>query len=108
MDFNLSSTRIWSLWRSEDGETSVYSAALYTGGEGTHWVPVILEPVPDTNFTPDTDYVDPRQAYLQHIFYPARFPLHIISKALSVGEIILCLWGNVNKNICRYIKDRQY
>uniref|UniRef100_A0A1Y1M1R8 Uncharacterized protein n=1 Tax=Photinus pyralis TaxID=7054 RepID=A0A1Y1M1R8_PHOPY len=85
VDFNLSSNQIWSMWRSEDGEISVYCAPLVTNSsKGTYWIPAMLEPVPDANFVPDMDSFDPRQAYLNHIFYPSRFPLHIISKALSI------------------------
>ena len=61
----------------------MYSASLQSG---SHWIPVILESVPDAGQTPNIDgETDPRQVYLQHIFQPGRFPLHIISKALNVS-----------------------
>lgn len=91
VDFNLTTNRVWSLWREDDGYTSVFTAALCVGGdEGTHWIPVTLESIPQVNFMLDTDFVDPKQDFLQHIFYPGRFPLHIISKALSVCISICC------------------
>lgn len=51
-----------------------------------NWTPVVLENIPDVETGPVEDGEgDPRQVYLGHIFYPGRFPLHIISKALSVS-----------------------
>lgn len=86
VDFSLTSTRIWSVFRNEDGYCSAYSALLSAVvGKGSHWIPVVLEPIPDTNDLPTNADVDPRQMYLEHIFYPGRFPLNIISKALSVS-----------------------
>ncbi|KAF5272220.1 hypothetical protein FQA39_LY01302 [Lamprigera yunnana] len=85
VDFNLLSNHIWSMWRSEDGDTAVYNAVLCNdGGEGSHWIPATLEPIPDADFIPDMNSLDPRQAYLNHIFFPSRFPLSVISKALSI------------------------
>ncbi|KAF5295354.1 hypothetical protein FQR65_LT01544 [Abscondita terminalis] len=85
VDFNLSSDQIWSMWRSEDGETAVYNAELFNDdGKGSHWIPATLEPIPDAEFVPDMNSFDPRQAYLNHIFYPSRFPLAVINKALSI------------------------
>ncbi|KAK4875779.1 hypothetical protein RN001_012201 [Aquatica leii] len=85
VDFNVSSNQIWSMWRSEDGDTAVYNTELFSSsGEASHWIPVTLEPIPDADFVPDMNSFDPRQAYLNHIFYPSRFPLAVINKALSI------------------------
>ncbi|GJQ71484.1 hypothetical protein Trydic_g11201 [Trypoxylus dichotomus] len=85
VDFSLTTSRIWSVWRGEDGECTVYSAALSYGGEkGSHWVPVILEPLPHPTEVPYNPDLDPKQLYLEYIFYPGRFSLNIISKALSI------------------------
>lgn len=82
IDFTLSTSRIWSVWRGKEGECEVYSASHHSG---SHWIPVVLETVPDASQSPNIDgETDPRQSYLQHIFQPGRFPLHIISKALNV------------------------
>ncbi|CAH1112722.1 unnamed protein product [Psylliodes chrysocephalus] len=90
IDFALQTNRLWSLWRSEDGDSVVYTASLplckQSGTfKSTSWTPVILETIPDANQAPANDGdSDSRQIYLQHIFHPGRFPLHIISKALSI------------------------
>lgn len=50
-----------------------------------------LENLPDADDIQRTEGdADPRQVYLQNIFYPFRFPLHIIGKALSVSQLYLC------------------
>ncbi|KAJ8978445.1 hypothetical protein NQ317_017648 [Molorchus minor] len=81
IDFSIQKNRLWSAWRSEDGECVVYTASYKTN----NWTRVILEALPDANQAPALDgESDPRQFYLQHIFHPGRFPLHIIGKALSI------------------------
>ncbi|XP_018568434.1 nuclear pore complex protein Nup160 homolog isoform X2 [Anoplophora glabripennis] len=86
IDFALQTNRLWSAWRCEDGECLVYTASLQSDTfKSNSWTPVILETLPDANQAPTTDgESDPRQVYLQHIFSPGKFPLHIISKALSI------------------------
>ncbi|CAH0554990.1 unnamed protein product [Brassicogethes aeneus] len=86
IDFALQPNRLWSAWRCEDGDCVAFSASLYANGdESSSWTPVILETLPDANQYPAVDdEIDPKQAYLQHIFHPGRFPLHIISKALCI------------------------
>lgn len=86
IDFALSTTRIWSVWRGKDGESNVYWAPIQSG---TKWIPVVLEALPDSTEPSNVDgESDPRQVYLQYIFHPGRFPLHIISKALNVSIFI--------------------
>ncbi|KAG5881796.1 hypothetical protein JTB14_037092 [Gonioctena quinquepunctata] len=95
IDFALQTNRLWTAWRCEDGECVVYTTALQTGTystsrqlgliRSTNWAPVILDTMPDANQAPANDgESDPRQVYLQHIFHPGKFPMHIISKALSI------------------------
>lgn len=86
VDYVLTSSRIWSVWRVE-GECTIYSAQLTTKDARCYnWVPVLLEPLPDVNQPPeDSSDKDPRQLYLQHIFQPGSFPIHVIQKALSVS-----------------------
>ncbi|XP_057663813.1 nuclear pore complex protein Nup160 homolog [Diorhabda carinulata] len=90
IDFAVQTNRIWSVWRCEDGDSMVYTASLPVSQQSgvfksSSWSPVILETIPDANEAPSNDGEgDPRQVYLQYIFHPGRFPLHIISKALSI------------------------
>ncbi|RZC33085.1 nuclear pore complex protein Nup160 -like, partial [Asbolus verrucosus] len=109
IDFTLSTVRIWSVWRGKDGECEVYSASAHSG---TNWAPVVLESVPDASQPPNIDgETDPRQVYLQHIFQPGRFPLHIISKALNIykrSTIISDLnlsAAHLKQQICMAVED---
>lgn len=83
IDFSLSTASVWSVWREKDGECVVYTAPLQISS--CYWMPVVLESIPDAEQPPNIDgETDPHQAYLQYIFHPGRFPLHIINKALNV------------------------
>lgn len=35
----------------------------------------------------DSAESDPRQFYLEHLFFPGRFPLHILNKSLGVSTV---------------------
>lgn len=51
-------------------------------------MPVTLEPLPDAEQpVDDSGDKDPRHIYMQYIFHPGRFPVHVIRKALSVSKI---------------------
>lgn len=84
IDFTVDNERLWSLWRSESGESKLYTTTL-NGKQ--QWQAVFLEALPDPNHTANIERCnkDPRQVYLEYIFYPGRFPLHVISKALCVS-----------------------
>ncbi|XP_044262804.1 nuclear pore complex protein Nup160 homolog [Tribolium madens] len=109
IDFTLSTSRIWSVWRGKEGECEVYSASNQAG---SHWIPVVLESVPDASQPLNIDgETDPRQSYLQHIFHPGRFPLHIISKALNiykrsaiVGDVNISA-AQLKQQICMAVED---
>lgn len=93
IDYALTPSRIWSIWRSLDGEWSLYSGQ-YNSEETNDdfvWTPVVLEPLPNAQELPCDGTIDPRQQYLDYIFYPGRFPLQIISKALSVSNLTYLL-----------------
>lgn len=88
MDYTLTPSRIWSVWGMEGTFTfpSVYTAVLDAEKSmGLHWMPVTLESLPDAEQpVEETTDKDPRQIYMQYIFHPGRFPIHVIRKALSV------------------------
>lgn len=90
VDFALTPTRIWSVWGIEGAFAfhSVYTAVLNVEKSvGLHWMPVTLEPLPDPEQpVDDSSDKDPRQIYMQYIFHPGRFPVHVIRKALSVSS----------------------
>ncbi|KAJ8959900.1 hypothetical protein NQ318_011637 [Aromia moschata] len=83
IDFAIQTNRLWSAWRSEDGECVVYTASY----KSNNWTRVILETLPDEdplNMSDMDEHYEPRQFYLDYIFHPGRFPLSVISKALSI------------------------
>ncbi|KAK9890753.1 hypothetical protein WA026_012101 [Henosepilachna vigintioctopunctata] len=82
IDLSLTMSRIWSVWRGEVGECKVYSTCLQQD-DVRDWTPVILEEPPESQPPFLDGESDPSQVYLQYIFHPGRFPLHIINKALN-------------------------
>ncbi|GLV46556.1 Nucleoporin 160kD, partial [Carabus blaptoides fortunei] len=83
MDFTLDNRRVWAVWRGIDGECYVNCACL-DSQLGTKWIPVILNPPLDPEYVSSDPGIDPRQAYVNFIFHPGRFPLSVITKALSI------------------------
>lgn len=86
VDFKMTLNRIWSVWRSHDGDSKIYTACIRRKGCGTSslWMPVILEYPPENTPPQIEGESDPSQVYLHYIFQPGRFPLHIINKALNI------------------------
>lgn len=83
MDFSLDSKRLWAVWRDTEGECCVKSACLDNHCRG-EWMRTVLNPPLDPEYIPVDPDVDPKQAYVSFIFHPGRFPLSVISKALSI------------------------
>ncbi|XP_045475134.1 nuclear pore complex protein Nup160 homolog [Harmonia axyridis] len=84
IDMSLTMSRIWSVWRSEEGDCKVYSTCLQQGENDVRdWTPIILEELPENQPPMLDSESDPSQVYLQYIFHPGRFPLHVINKALN-------------------------
>ncbi|XP_076265249.1 nuclear pore complex protein Nup160 [Rhynchophorus ferrugineus] len=92
IDFSFQSDRIWSAWRTSEDDCIIYTASLTSGG----WVPVIKEVINDIQVPVTTGDCDPRQVYLQHLFSPGRFPLHIINKSLGIYKKSSLLSTEVN------------
>ncbi|XP_071447164.1 nuclear pore complex protein Nup160 homolog, partial [Hetaerina americana] len=101
VDFQFSQYRLWAVWTVSDGSMLVssmlmdLSEAKASGGSApstqAEWETAILEVAPRGLLVPTASpeegldpMVDPRQAYLAHIFHPGRFPLAVIAKALAV------------------------
>ncbi|KAH1005345.1 hypothetical protein HUJ04_006346 [Dendroctonus ponderosae] len=80
IDFALQFNRIWAAWRINDDDCVIYSASF----QSRVWTPIVKEVVHDTEVPRNSAECDPRQFYLQHLFHPGRFPLHIINKALGI------------------------
>ncbi|CAG9862053.1 unnamed protein product [Phyllotreta striolata] len=82
IDFAAQLDCLWSVWRSDVGETVVYKASF----KSNQWTQVILEPEPCEKQFP-IKFNDVKTMYLQHIFHPGRFPLHVINKTLSIYKM---------------------
>lgn len=96
--------------RGKNRECQIYYAKVSTSAvPNEHWIPVILSPIShQQEMQYNSDYVDPREAHLNYIFYPGRFPLNVISKALNVRN--WKLFCDIFINMCnfRFIRDRLY
>lgn len=109
IDFCLQSNRIWSAWRTTEDDCVVYTASLTSGT----WTPVVKEFIHDTQGPQSVGECDPRQVYLQHLFHPGRFPLHIINKSLGIykkshlvgSEINLTSVAALKQAICLAIES---
>ncbi|KAF4524937.1 hypothetical protein B566_EDAN013900, partial [Ephemera danica] len=90
IDFWLSSNHIWALWSDAQGETVIKHRKLdpLQAPGRTDWLEVKQESPPDRTFDPCHSNEDPRRAYLEYIFHPGMFPLAIINKALTGGDLI--------------------
>lgn len=109
VDFSFTFTQIWTMSRGKDCECQVYYTKITTNTEpGVPWMPAILDPMLNQQEVPyNCDYVDPREAYLNYIFYPGRFPLNVINKALNVSNYEH-LQRVLNLDNCRYTRDHLY
>ncbi|OAD58553.1 hypothetical protein WN48_10964 [Eufriesea mexicana] len=89
VDFFFTTTRLWAVWRTTDMDTvEVTHAQLSLSGArvNSEWEAAILEQTPDRDYIlSDTD-TDPRQAYINYIFYPGQFSLTDITKALTIYQ----------------------
>lgn len=98
VDFQLSTTHLWTLWTTLDSEPIMRYANLTSNVSGgascadlsTRWSNVVLESPPDPSFVPGGNNealsaFDPRQAYLQQLFYPGRFSPQTLAKTVSVS-----------------------
>ena len=105
VDFCVSRSQIWALWTDLDTETPVLRYAYFDSGspglasdyfeepagddgEGG-WKKVVLEEPPEPEVPPenpdyDDDSWDPKEAFLQQIFYPGRFTLTTLAKTLNI------------------------
>lgn len=70
---------VWTVLRSATGDT-----ALAVSSDGI-WLNCELETPWERDEVPVDPDVDPKQAYLDFLFYPGRFPVPVINKALSVS-----------------------
>ncbi|XP_060528379.1 nuclear pore complex protein Nup160 homolog isoform X2 [Cylas formicarius] len=80
IDFCLQTDRLWSIWRASDDDCVIYKTSLTSDC----WTPVLKEVLVDTDRPMTTKESDPREVYLQYLFRPGRFPLHVISKSLKI------------------------
>lgn len=89
VDFSFTPARLWALYRDDiDSQSaSVWSICLNNdenSSQNNRWQPIILEPMLPSDEIIINPELDAKQNYLDFIFYPGRFPLNIISKALSI------------------------
>ncbi|XP_066602662.1 nuclear pore complex protein Nup160 homolog [Prorops nasuta] len=87
VDFSLTSSRLWAVWRTTDMDTVAVTHALLpinTVNTNSEWQTAILEQPPDRDYIITDPDTDPREAYINYIFHPGQFSLNDITKALSI------------------------
>lgn len=83
-DFCVTSEHLWTLWSSTSGEP-VARMAFFPSDQlpGKEWKDVILRP-PETADLWIPSHRDPRDVYMEKIFYPGCFSVQDIIRALNV------------------------
>ncbi|CAH1256707.1 NUP160 [Branchiostoma lanceolatum] len=81
---HLDPSTLWTVWTNSYDETVARYCSIESGQAGQQgWSQVILEPAVSPEVTVP-NHQDPSEAYLEHIFYPGRFSLQTIAKALHI------------------------
>ncbi|XP_050293240.1 nuclear pore complex protein Nup160 homolog [Anthonomus grandis grandis] len=80
IDFCLQPEQIWMAWRESEDDCVIQTMSLQT----RIWTPVVKAVINDTQLNRGNLQCDPREVYLQHLFHPGRFPMHIINKSLGI------------------------
>ncbi|XP_046999386.1 nuclear pore complex protein Nup160 homolog [Schistocerca americana] len=81
IDLSIGSQRIWALWRTTEGNTLVSSIVLNYKDHG--WQFSLLEKLPSIEACVSAG-MDIAEECLNYIFYPGRFPLSVITKAVTI------------------------
>ncbi|XP_020630293.1 nuclear pore complex protein Nup160-like [Orbicella faveolata] len=84
VDFVVTTSHIWTVWTSAEGETMVY----FTPTENldlqqSGWTRVFLE-LTENSEVLVPPYKEPREVFLEQLFYPGRFSNHSILKAMQI------------------------
>ncbi|XP_019626298.1 PREDICTED: nuclear pore complex protein Nup160-like isoform X3 [Branchiostoma belcheri] len=84
ISLHLDPSTLWTVWTNSYDETVARYCSIESGPAGQQgWSQVILEPAVSPEVTVP-NHQDPSEAYLEHIFYPGRFSLQTIAKALHI------------------------
>ncbi|KAI8512729.1 hypothetical protein Bbelb_093680 [Branchiostoma belcheri] len=84
ISLHLDPSTLWTVWTNRYDETVARYCSIESGPAGQQgWSQVILEPAVSPEVTVP-NHQDPSEAYLEHIFYPGRFSLQTIAKALHI------------------------
>ncbi|XP_072022544.1 nuclear pore complex protein Nup160-like [Amphiura filiformis] len=85
IDFGLTMTHLWAAWSTSSGETVAKFKAYEGGGPGSEgWSPVFLSSSHSSDDLLVPPFLEPREAYMDHIFQPGKFSLHSIGRALNL------------------------
>lgn len=99
VDFFFTITRLWAVWRTTDMDTVEVTHAQLSLSSGmrvnSEWETAILEQTPDRDYILNDADTDPRQAYINYIFYPGQFSLTDITKALNIYRRSNCIENKI-------------
>lgn len=88
VDFSFTMTRLWAVWRTDIDSIVINHALLPIKNcqINSNWDTAVLVQHPDEKYLVNESDVDPRQSYINYIFYPGRFSSFDIIRALSIYQ----------------------
>ncbi|XP_068751589.1 nuclear pore complex protein Nup160-like isoform X2 [Montipora capricornis] len=106
VDFAVTPTHLWTVWTNTEGESMVYFTTIEGEDSQQGWTRVFLQPTDqfDVQVPP---YKEPREVFLEEIFYPGRFSNHSILKAIQIyRHLPVANFSDLDENVSR--RDLKY
>ncbi|RMX38937.1 hypothetical protein pdam_00016421 [Pocillopora damicornis] len=83
VDFAVTTSNIWTLWTDKNGETMAYFTPIENiDAQECGWKRIFLKPTENSDVMVPP-YKEPREVFLDQLFYPGRFSNHSILKAMQ-------------------------
>ena len=88
IDFSLTSTHLYALWSSAQGEYAMHFFPLFSraGADSRNWQSVVLQCGVDADVEYDDTVTDPKQAFMKAIFESGKFSVSTLAKALQAFQ----------------------
>ncbi|XP_058968801.2 nuclear pore complex protein Nup160 [Pocillopora verrucosa] len=84
VDFAVTTSNIWTLWTDKNGETMSYFTPIENiDAQECGWKRIFLKPTENSDVMVPP-YKEPREVFLDQLFYPGRFSNHSILKAMQI------------------------
>ncbi|CAH3152521.1 unnamed protein product [Pocillopora meandrina] len=84
IDFAVTTSNIWTLWTDKNGETMAYFTPIENiDAQECGWKRIFLKPTENSDVMVPP-YKEPREVFLDQLFYPGRFSNRSILKAMQI------------------------